>query len=406
MDQPVNNINTATMRALVNAERERRERFAKQMEDTKNILTDFIQRVGEENNIQVPESIKTRLNLVEVAKFAIDLANLIMIRQKNAISDYASTNPEELKARIAKLEQENRSLKILIDAKSTRPVPVVVPANQPANTPAEASEDTAVAIRESAAPVFVGGSIEDQVIHVAGSIQTIRLGGLVDACETQLGLPKAEIEAAIDNLISNKVIDVFESTRTSRQGEEFPKVFRLTPLGVKSFNESSVSEAIQNAVGLYNNKIWRDETSLAAYVFEELLPRHGYSFVRYLPEIGVTDANAGHIFTPHVQLLNPDNKPIYAMFAGGSYSKGMVGNYLSDFAQADNGHVYFVALTARLARQIMSDINYILRGKPMIIHPHVSNLDDLIQYERDVTTGVTRKASSIWFVALKKNQNE
>lgn len=405
MDQPVNNINTATMRALVNAERERRERFAKEMEETKNILTDFIQRVGEENNIQVPESIKTRLNLVEVAKFAIDLANLIMIRQKNAISDYAATNPEGLKARIAKLELENRSLKIVVDAKSSHPAQVVVQTNQPANTTAEALDPAEpVAIQEAAGPVFVGGSIEDQVIHVAGSIQTIRLAGLVDACGAQLGLPKAEIAAVIDSLTNSNILEVFESTRTARQGEEFPKVFRLTPSGVKSFSELSGSEAVQNAVGLYNNQIWRDETSLAAYVFEELLPRHGYSFVRYLPEIGVTDADTGHIFTPHAQLLNSDNKPIYAMFAGGSYAKGMVGNYISDFAQADDGHVYFVALTARLARQIMSDINYILRGKPINVHPHVSNLDDLIQYERDVAAGLARKASSIWFVALQRNE--
>lgn len=44
MDQ----INAATLRALARAERERRERYAKQMDEAKKVLLEFIKKIGEE----------------------------------------------------------------------------------------------------------------------------------------------------------------------------------------------------------------------------------------------------------------------------------------------------------------------------------------------------------------------
>lgn len=399
MDQPVN-INSATMRALVNAERERRERYAKQMEETKNILTDFIQRVGEENNIQIPESVKTRLNLVEVAKFAIELANLIMIRQKNAISDYSSTNPNDLKARIAELERENKSLKIQVETRSIPAAPA------PVDRPADSVTAPAV---EKAQPIpmpdLLSGSVEDRVIQVAGSIHSIRLGGLVAACEERLGLPAAEIEDAIHKLVGNRLIEVYHPNLTPRRGEEYPPVFELTDSGANLFTKSSSKPAIRHKENLRAEKIWEEEAPLLAFLFEELLPRQGYSFVRYLPEIGVfTPERGNHIFRPHVQLCNSDNKTLYAMYAGKNYMKGDVGRYLDDFSQADGGRMYFVAVNTRIARQVSSDINYILRGKPMDdVRTHVSNLDDLIQYDRDKAAG-NITAKDIWFVALRRSE--
>lgn len=396
MDQPVNNINSSTMRALVNAERERRERYAKQMEDTKNILTDFIQRMGDEYNIQIPESVKTRLNLVEVARFAIELANLIIIRQRNAINDYQSTNPDDLKKKIEALESENRNLKILVEVKSNPSD--TAPATQTPNP-------TVQAVQESPAaplPVLTQGSVEERIVQIAGSIQTIRLGGLVSACVDALGLPAKEIQTAIEHMVSNKLLDVLTSSRTPRRGEEYPQVFQLTEAGATIFKRLLSIPPVQNLAGLNKENTWKEEGPLLALIFEELLPQEGFSFVRYLPEIGVSTPERGkHIFRPHVQMRDSAGNNAYVMYVGERYEKGSVGKYLDDFMQVDAGRMYFVALTARTARQVVSDIHYCLRGKQLDVRPCVANMDDLLSHVRDREAG-NATSKDVWFVALQK----
>ncbi len=398
MDQSVKlntKLNTVTMLALANAERERRERYAKQMDETKNILTDFIQRIGQENNLQIPESVKTKLNLVEVARYAIELSNLIMIRQRNKLTEFAAySDQDQIDKLIKQLEQENALLKakLLEAAHSVSPVHdrqvQVLPATVDAVT-----NDT----------IVFNGALEENIIHVAGVIQSIHLGGLIAACEENLGLPRPEIETAIESLVKRSLIELISPTRAPRHGQEYQPVFNLTSQGLNMFSRAAGKPAIQNAARLSETgRMWGEEVPLFAHVIEEILPRHGYRFASYLPQVNVLDNNQNlHHFLPDAHVVNNRSQPAYIMYIGDRYEKGAASSYLNDFVQADNGHMYFLAINPRTARQIISDVNFMMRGKNKTFHPHATNLDDLVQYDRDLAAGEASRVD-IWFVALQK----
>lgn len=408
MDQ----INTATLRALTRAERERRERYAKQMDEAKKLLVGFIKRIGHDHNIRVRESVETELGLVDVTNYAIMMADEVIKRLNEA--QPAHNQAQAGASEITRLQQEIQHLQAELTAVrlNTPTTPDAIPPEQSrarAPTLTIASDNSPAA--EPAPDPLPDGSLEERLLHLAGSSRTIRLPGLIDICAEKLNLPRQEIEAGIQSLVSRKHLVVINPMPSfiPKSGISIPSAFSLTPQGVNAYNLKSSTPAIPVGDWLANSgQLWLEEVPLLAYFVEEVLPRYGYTFNCYLPENAVMDQDGAgqHLFVAHA-LLYHNGEPVLIMYAGDRYSKGGVDQYYDDFCRATNGRMHFVCLYPKTTRQLVSDLNFrASRNSFSTVTPRITNLDDVFLYEQRLKAGeIKPDENSIWFSTLRKEHN-
>jgi len=405
MDQ----INTATLRALTKAERDRRERYAKQMDQAKKLLVDFIKRIGRDHDIRVRESVETELGLVDVTNYAIMMADEVIKRLNEA--QPAHNQAQAGASEITRLQQEIQRLQAELTAARLH-TPITPDAIPPEQSRARATTLTIVPDSSSAAEPapdpLPDGSLEERLLHLAGSSRTIRLPGLIDICAEKLNLPRQEIEAGIQSLITRKHLVVIKPSYTHKTGVTIAPVFSLTPQGVNAYNLKSNSPAVPVADWLANSgQLWLEEVPLLAHFVEEILPRYEYTFNRYLPENAVMDQDGAgqHLFVAHA-LLYHNGEPVLVMYAGDRYAKGGVDQYYDDFCRATNGRMHFVCLYPKTTRQLVSDLNFrASRNLSSPVTPRITNLDDALVYEQQLLTGeIKPDEKSIWFSVLRKDK--
>ena len=378
-------LNKTTLHSLAQAERERKEQYARQIDEARNILADFIQRVGQESGIPKPESVLAGLPLVEIARLAVNIANLIILRQRNELAVSGQTQE------IVQLKQENSRIQSELDAcKRT-----AVPAKSFLPEPVEAEGLTAEVASCSDCPAegvisLSENSLENRILHVAGAIQTVRLSVLIDVCTERISVPRPQVEEGVQQLLAGKYLALIESKRLTQNGLAYPLVFGLTPQGLKSCglksNPSEVSTAGRLAeIGL----LGLEEVPLLAYFVEEFLPRCGYLFRSYLPENLVPDreGTGSHLFAAHV-LLDYAGRPVLFLCAGEGYAKGDIHPYLEDFNHVTDGDMHFLCLNGKTSRQLLSDMNFWTATRDLPnAKPRITNLDDLAMYEQRLQSG-------------------
>jgi len=408
MDQ----INTATLRALARAECERRECYEKQMDEAKKVLIEFIKKIGEEHKIPVRQLVETELTLVEVARFAIQMADQAIRQLNHALKQ---NEPSQAQNEITRLQREIQRLQAELTAARLHN-PMTPEAISPEQSRARAPtltivSDNSPAADESVPDPFPDGSLEERLLHLAGSARTLRLPGLIDICAEKLNLPRPEIETGIQSLVSRKHLVVINPMPSfiPKSGAPIPPAFSLTPQGVSAYNLKSSAPAIPVGDGLANSgQLWLEEAPLLAHFVEEILPRYGYTFNRYLPENVVLDQDGAgqHIFVAHA-LLYHNGEPVLIMYAGDRYVKGGVDQYYDDFYRATNGRMHFVCLYPKTTRQLVSDLNFrASRNSSSTVTPRITNLDDALVYEQRLQAGeIKADENSIWFSTLRKEHN-
>lgn len=405
MDQ----INTATLRALARAERERRERYAKQMDEAKKVLLEFIKKIGEEHKIPVRQSVETELTLVEVARFAIQMADQAIRQLNHALKQ---NEPSQAQNEINRLQREIQRLQAELTAARlhTPTTPDAIPPEQSrARAPTlTIASDNSPAADEPVPDPLPDGSLEERLLHLAGSARTIRLPGLIDICAGTL--PRQEIEAGIQSLVTRKHLVVIKPMPSfiPKSGVPISPAFSLTPQGVSAYNLKSSAPAIPVGEWLANSgQLWLEEAPLLAHFVEEVLPRYGYTFNRYLPENAVLDQDGAgqHLFVAHA-LLYHNGEPVLIMYAGDRYVKGGVDQYYDDFYRATNGRMHFVCLYPKTTRQLVSDLNFrASRNSSSPVTPRITNLDDALVYEQRLQAGeIKADENSIWFTSLRKDK--
>jgi len=406
MDQ----INTATLRALTKAERDRRERYAKQMDEAKKILVEFIKKIGEEHKIPVRQSVETELTLVEVTRFAVQMADQAIRQLNQALKQ---NEPSQAQNEITRLQQEIQRLQAELTAARlhTPTTPDAIPPEQSrarAPTLTIAFDNSPAA--EPAPDPLPDGSLEERLLHLAGSSRTIRLPGLIEAGIAKLNLPEAEIEAGIQSLVSRKHLVVINPMPSfiPKSGISIPSAFSLTPQGVSAYNLKSSAPAIPVGDWLANSgQLWLEEVPLLAHFVEDVLPRYGYTFDRYLPENAVLDQDGTgqHLFVAHA-LLYHNGTPVQLMYAGDRYVKGGIDQYFNDFIQATKGNIHFVCLYPRTVRQVVSDLNFRASRNPTsTVTPRITNFDDVLIYEQRLRSGeIKPDENSIWFTSLRRDK--
>ena len=406
MDQ----INTATLRALTKAERDRRERYAKQMDEAKKILVEFIKKIGEEHKIPVRQSVETELTLVEVTRFAVQMADQAIRQLNQALKQ---NEPSQAQNEITRLQQEIQRLQAELTAARlhTPTTPDAIPPEQSrARAPTLTIAPDYSPAAETAPDPLPDGSLEERLLHLAGTSRTIRLPGLIEAGIAKLNLPEAEIEAGIQSLVSRKHLVVINPMPSfiPKSGISIPSAFSLTPQGVSAYNLKSSAPAIPVGDWLANSgQLWLEEVPLLAHFVEDVLPRYGYTFDRYLPENAVLDQDGTgqHLFVAHA-LLYHNGTPVQLMYAGDRYVKGGIDQYFNDFIQATKGNIHFVCLYPRTVRQVVSDLNFRASRNPTsTVTPRITNFDDVLIYEQRLRSGeIKPDENSIWFTSLRRDK--
>ncbi|HPH94365.1 MAG TPA: hypothetical protein PKW33_00715 [Anaerolineaceae bacterium] len=407
MDQ----INTATLRALTKAERDRRERYAKQMDQAKKLLVDFIKRIGRDHDIRVRESVETELGLVDLTNYAIMMADEVIKRLNEA--QPAHNQAQAGASEITRLQQEIQRLQAELTAARfyTQTTPDAIPPEQSrARAPTLTIAPDYSPAAETAPDPLPDGSLEERLLHLAGTSRTIRLPGLIEAGIAKLNLPEAEIEAGIQSLVSRKHLVVINPMPSfiPKSGISIPSAFSLTPQGVSAYNLKSSAPAIPVGDWLANSgQLWLEEVPLLAHFVEDVLPRYGYTFDRYLPENAVLDQDGTgpHLFVAHA-LLYHNGTPVQLMYAGDRYVKGGIDQYFNDFIQATKGNIHFVCLYPRTVRQVVSDLNFRASRNPTsTVTPRITNFDDVLIYEQRLRSGeIKPDENSIWFTSLRRDK--
>ncbi len=414
-----NSMRFAALRALENAEQAAKERHAvkmkhlqemmeEQTEEVKSILFAFIRTYGKDFGIEISEETQDRISLVDTARLTMDAACLMIdsLRQKSDADEIAALKQENarLKQQLAALcpapvQTHNMTIEVVETSgeiiEVTRPAPAPAAIAQPAPDPVEATP-------------LPDGSLEDQILCLAGVAQFLLVPNLVSSCAKKLNVDPASIEAGVSNLVTSGHIATHKTNRFFKNGREYPAAFSITPNGaelLRQKGQNGLVNAVQRLSAL--NQIALEEMPLLGYFVEEVLLRHGYTQAQYAPEITIPDANGIRAFTPHV-LLSLYGDPVYLMYLGEKYVAKGITPYYRVLFDLTKGPMHFLCLNPRTARTIQSDITYLTSGnaasKPDL---HISNVDDLEIYESLVKAGQIKPTpKSIWFGSMRNKRVE
>lgn len=388
-------IRTAALRALVNAERDAKERYSRQMREAKSILYGFIRRYGKLN---ISAEIQENATIVEAARSTVEIAAHVINQMKLQLE---TTDLDALKTENARLKEELEALK-----KATVH-PAVAPHSETLIAPAVESPGADVPdIVAALVPVEVtplsDGSLEDQILNIAGAAHILLVPNLVTLCAEKLNTDRATIEAGLDNLVKSGHIEIHKATRPSKTGDEYAPAFSLPLQGSEVLRQKGLTPANVGRRLWGTDQFFPEELPLFGYFTEEVLPDHGYVLTQYLPAI---NRDREYSLVPHA-LLQKNGTPIYLMFVGEKYGpKGISGPY-QFLRSLTRGEMYFIGLTPRLAKTIQSDIAYLTSGKTdPVPNLHISNVEDLAAYEELVTSGqIKQTAETVWFGSMRNKR--
>jgi len=402
MDQ----INTATLRALVKAERTRRERNKKEMSEVKSVIVEFIRMLEKDQKIPVQSDFE-ELSLPDLARLAVQMASQAIRDLSRALSEEGRT---QMVNELARLRQEVTALQTELAA-VPRPL---APAAYTPPTGQNSAEPTLTAAPQPAPPPppppepLPEGSLEDRVLRLAGESTSLILSDLMRTCIEKTGHPEAEIKKAIDALAADRRLVVIVPSYAPKTGSiSIPAAFSLTARGASTLNMRSngTSPAVSTADCLVNSGklLWLEDVPLLAFFAQVLAPQYGYQLIRYLPENAVSTQNepGSHLFVTHALLSSPTGDQVQILFVGDRYTKGGIDDHYEDFMQATNGQMHFVCLYAKTARQITSDLSYrgVRQSTSIAPSPRVTNIDDLIRVQQGAAA---LDDKGIWFTALSR----
>lgn len=387
----VDSLSLATIRALLETERHERGILTGQCAEAIEVLAAFSDRISRENGVP---AISTRnMNLSQVVHLATNLFMLVSntLRNRIATSEQAI---EELEKKNRELTAEIERVKVAHDH-----IPAIaVEERQNPSTEINAFEPSIERV-----PLEI--TREDEVLALAGTSRLVRVEALVSLCKEQLQITGMEFSAIFESLVNRGFIETVTTTKKPPYGVVFPTLFRVPRRGLDAVRlvtgKPAISEldrVIDQGKGLVINEI-----PLMAYAVEEVMPRFGYSFVEYAPEIQIVaqPGKESRKFYPHVCLKSPNGSPVYAMYEGESFRNGAnIDEYIDDYLVAANGNLYFISPIAKLARLVNGHIEYLEQSKGPFQSKNITNVFDLCAYEQARKTGQGGLPATIWFVSL------
>ncbi len=388
-------IRTAALRAILKAERESKERYGAEVRETKTILFNFVRSYGK---LPITKAEEENASLIEAARYAVNTAvHLINQLRSQLDSDLRAKELADLKAEITRLQEQ-------LAVARTQPLsPQVVKAAGVTGGGEEVVVASLPTPAQSEPTPIMDGSLEDQILSLAGALNIMLVPTLIDLCAKRLGVDRAGIEDGVKNLVTSGNLAIHKTSRVSKNGGEYPAAFSITAKGVDALRKKGQEGPVNPAQRLLDlNQMWPDEVPLFGFFVEDVLLRHGYTQAQYTPEITFTGADTTRTFMAHA-FLYLNGEPIYLMFLGEKYRKSDINAYYDDLNRLTKGKMYFVCLNARTARTLESDIAFLISGKtdpkPDL---HIANIDDLALYqERLNTQQIKQTEESIWFGVMR-----
>lgn len=391
-------IRTAALRALLKAERESRERYQSEMREAKTILFNFVRNYGK---LTITKAEEENASLIEAARYAVNTAIHVINQLRSQLDgDLKAKELATLKAEITRLQEQ-------LAAARTQPLSSAQQVAKAAGAPGGA-EEVVVASRptstQSEPTPLVDGSLEDQILSLAGALNIMLLPTLIDLCAKRLDVDRASVEDGVKNLVTSRNLAIHNTSRVSKNGGEYPAAFSITAQGVDAMRKKGQEEPVNPVQRLSTlDQIWPEEMPLLGFFVEDVLLRHGYTQAQYATEITFTGANTTRTFMAHA-FLYLNGEPVYLMFLGEKYRKGDINAYYDDLNRLTKGKMYFVCLNARTVRALESDIAFLISGKtdpkPDL---HIANIDDLALYQEQVNSRqIKQTEESIWFGTIRK----
>ncbi len=397
-------LNLATIRALLDSERQQREILSKLAEETSAILASFSEHISKESGL--PAVPTKSLNLPQVARLAINTCQLMLSTLRNKLT----TAEQE----IEDLQRKNREL--LADVERSKVfTPVAQPATMVMAETDQRSTSPVIMQLESptqVAPLDIEITREDEVLILAGSSRLVRVEALSALCKTRLNITGMEFSAIFEHLVNHGLVETVVTTRKPPYGIVFPTLFRLTRRGLdavrlitgQSAAIPEIDRLIEMGKGLTINEI-----PLLVFAVEEIMPRFGFEMVEYAPAIAIKANNEKpkHIFNPHVLLKTPSGSTAYVMYEGENFRSGAnLDGYIDDYLIASNGNLYFLGLTGKISRLVKGHVEYLEQSKGPFQSKNFTNVFDLCAYEQAQKTGQGGLSATIWFVSLPEGMRK
>jgi len=403
----------ATLNAFAEADKKEidkqlkeKEKLLKESAEAVQLLKSFVLRTCNENNKKPPE-INDGLNVNQMSSLAISIFQVILAEtsQKTHGLDQLSSKIEELQKQCDQLLEENRKLRLQVTA-STAPKE-----QEPAkiqHTPAQSVENisTSTLVTKTDQPVQKTQTQKsaNPLLELVCQSKLMRLDDLIDHCSTKLSLTVKEARDQIENLEKEGLLEVFNSPMKPIQGHTYPALFSLTRSGMNEAGTKQLTE--MDRLLSKKPELTQREIPVLVFAVQEYLPRHGYEFVSYAPDLEyIDDSNKRRVFTPHAQLRNDKGKTIYVMYEGEGYQDGAnVRKYFKDYSVMSDGNAYFLALNRRVFTELSGRVNALNFPNKIFKSLNYTNITDWPTYDKMIRESDPNRPKTVWFGRLYENK--